>query len=106
MDCYPALRAALADTTHRHFHALRLIGAQPDPRAIAAESVAAAAAAVLQLPALWTAAEIAAAVQAEPKRAARLIRSINLTSPDIDRLLNRLDALDRTARAWTLEAWK
>ena len=99
------LRAAVADTAHQHWHALRLIAPATEPRMIAAESVATSATALLQDPTLWRALHLADAVLSEPARARRVVASSGLTADQLAHVTRQLDSLDKTARAWTARAY-
>lgn len=103
---WPALRAAVADTAHQHWHALRRIAPATEPRMIAAESVASTATALVQDPALWRAIHLADAILTNPRQARRTIASSGLTTEELAGLTHRLDALDHTARAWCARAYQ
>lgn len=102
---WPAMREAVAQTAHEHWHALRLIAPDIDPRTIAAETVATSATAVLQTPTLWRLLHTAEALADPRPRARRIALSAGLTLDDLARLASRIEAMDRSARAWSAEAY-
>jgi hypothetical protein len=99
------LRAAVAQAARDHWHALRLIAPNIDPRTLAAESVATTAAGLLGHPALWRVVHLAEALADRPHDARRLITASKLSADELPPLLRQLDALDKTCRAWTDAAY-
>ncbi len=104
-NLWPMMRGAVAAAAREHWHALRLIAPEPDPRTVAAESVATTAAALIQQPSLWMLAELAHLIHDEPAKARRIMTREQLAPVHIAQLGRQLDALDRSARAWTTLAY-
>jgi hypothetical protein len=106
-DLWFALRAALAHTAQAHWRALRAMAPRPEPRLVAAESVATAATSLLQSPELWDGLTILgiAAELGEAHRLGALLRHCPLELAQLATLKRRVDTLEAACHAWCTEAY-
>jgi hypothetical protein len=101
-DAWPILRAAVASAAVQHWRALRRMAPAPDPRCVAAETVASQVCHLVQSPTLWEALHLLTAVLGGDKRP---LAHTTLTGQELAQLSRQLEALDYAAAAWAGSAY-
>lgn len=102
IDAYPILRAAVSVAAVEHWRTLRAIAPAPDPRCVAAETVASQACYLMQSPALWEAIGlVSAVVRGQHVRSA----GVGLAEEDMRQLSRQIEALDHAVAAWSASAY-